>query len=384
MKKVGDTLKAAREEKDISIESAAAETNISVRYLAALEANDFSSFPSETYLNGFLKSYAEFLGLDAERMLTLYRNYKIGEEPTPMAALMEKPKSKMLPVLLGGIAAAGIMAVIMLFIVPKIMLAREQKRLLEEAQLQAAAENANKLYSMEGLVLDQTLNVGDRLEVRFTDSLSYRFVFTDFDGSVATVERYLNSEAAPAEIFTLMLGDEKFFLLNNYEKADFLIQVIDIGLRDGKAVRFRFQRLDEENFDSAQLVSAAAEESDLQVAEQQQTAALVRPSLGRQVVLSIPSPMQMDVILSFKGYCYFRYRLDNREQDERYYQEGDRFQRNMRSNMRIWASNADKAQLNIGLNKVALGKDGEVIVKDLRWIYNRENGMWDLVLDNVT
>ena len=56
MKSLGDTLKAAREERGISIDQAIHETNISRNYLEALESEDFAEFPAEAYLVGFLRN----------------------------------------------------------------------------------------------------------------------------------------------------------------------------------------------------------------------------------------------------------------------------------------------------------------------------------------
>lgn len=67
-KTVGEMLRTAREEKKLSIEQVNRETRISVQTLRSLEQDDFGAFPSETYLKGFLRNYAEFLGLDGGKL----------------------------------------------------------------------------------------------------------------------------------------------------------------------------------------------------------------------------------------------------------------------------------------------------------------------------
>jgi cytoskeletal protein RodZ len=62
---VGETLRRAREAKKLTIEQVHDETKISVEVIESLEQEDFASFDSETYLRGFLRNYAAFLGLDA-------------------------------------------------------------------------------------------------------------------------------------------------------------------------------------------------------------------------------------------------------------------------------------------------------------------------------
>ncbi|MDH4036757.1 MAG: helix-turn-helix domain-containing protein [Candidatus Krumholzibacteria bacterium] len=67
-KTVGELLRAAREEKKLTIEQVNRETRISVQSIRSLEGDDFGAFSSETYLKGFLRNYAEFLGLDGGKL----------------------------------------------------------------------------------------------------------------------------------------------------------------------------------------------------------------------------------------------------------------------------------------------------------------------------
>ena len=62
---VGEILRAKREEKKMSVMQAHTETKISVEMIEALEDDDYSSFPSEIHLKGFLRNYAQLLDLDA-------------------------------------------------------------------------------------------------------------------------------------------------------------------------------------------------------------------------------------------------------------------------------------------------------------------------------
>ncbi|HRV16376.1 MAG TPA: helix-turn-helix domain-containing protein, partial [Spirochaetota bacterium] len=58
---IGETLRNAREAKRLTLKDVSKDTNIVVKYLEALENEEFDKFPSETYLLGFLRSYAEYL-----------------------------------------------------------------------------------------------------------------------------------------------------------------------------------------------------------------------------------------------------------------------------------------------------------------------------------
>ncbi|HUG46775.1 MAG TPA: RodZ domain-containing protein [Sphingomicrobium sp.] len=61
---VGDRLRAAREERGLSLEDIAAETRIPHRHLESLESGDWERLPAPTYTIGFAKSYAGAVGLD--------------------------------------------------------------------------------------------------------------------------------------------------------------------------------------------------------------------------------------------------------------------------------------------------------------------------------
>jgi cytoskeleton protein RodZ len=60
----GERLRAAREEKKLSLEDIAAQTRIPQRHLEAIETADWEKLPAPTYTVGFAKSYASSVGLD--------------------------------------------------------------------------------------------------------------------------------------------------------------------------------------------------------------------------------------------------------------------------------------------------------------------------------
>jgi cytoskeleton protein RodZ len=70
---IGQRLKAEREEKHLTLEKVFEATRIRVQYLQALEADDLSVMPSPVQARGYLRNYAEYLGLDVERVLTELR-----------------------------------------------------------------------------------------------------------------------------------------------------------------------------------------------------------------------------------------------------------------------------------------------------------------------
>ena len=61
---VGEQLRQARQELNLSLEQAAEETHIRLHYLEALEKGDFAQLPSKAQGRGFLRAYAGYLGMD--------------------------------------------------------------------------------------------------------------------------------------------------------------------------------------------------------------------------------------------------------------------------------------------------------------------------------
>lgn len=69
MGQIGEELRLNRESKAISLREVEDATNIRMKYLIALEAEDFDVLPGKVYIVGFLKTYARFLGLNDEEMV---------------------------------------------------------------------------------------------------------------------------------------------------------------------------------------------------------------------------------------------------------------------------------------------------------------------------
>ena len=82
MQTVGEILRAEREKKGVTIKDVESATNIRALYLSAIEDNQFSVAPGEVYLKGFIRNYANYLGLDGQEMVNLYRQ-QINPPPPP-------------------------------------------------------------------------------------------------------------------------------------------------------------------------------------------------------------------------------------------------------------------------------------------------------------
>jgi len=78
---IGSSLRETRQRKQLEIAQAEQATKIRAKYLRALEDEQFELLPSPTYVKGFLRSYAEYLGLDGQLYVDEYNSrYVIGED----------------------------------------------------------------------------------------------------------------------------------------------------------------------------------------------------------------------------------------------------------------------------------------------------------------
>ncbi|TYP54308.1 helix-turn-helix domain-containing protein [Thermosediminibacter litoriperuensis] len=80
-KELGEYLKRMRLSKNISLEQIQKDTKIRIKYLSAIESGSFELIPGgEVYIKGFLKNYAEAVGLDSKAILERYKEIVV---PTP-------------------------------------------------------------------------------------------------------------------------------------------------------------------------------------------------------------------------------------------------------------------------------------------------------------
>ncbi len=80
---IGERLRLAREERGIPLREISDQTRISIRYLEAIEANDYKRLPGGVYNRGFIRAYAHHVGYDEKEAIEGYVRYlrEHGESP---------------------------------------------------------------------------------------------------------------------------------------------------------------------------------------------------------------------------------------------------------------------------------------------------------------
>jgi cytoskeleton protein RodZ len=92
---MGSTLREARVRRNLTLQQAEEDTKIRVKYLQAMENEDFDLMPGPTYAKAFLRTYATYLGLDANVMLQEYssRGSLRDHEPFGGSSMLGAPRS---------------------------------------------------------------------------------------------------------------------------------------------------------------------------------------------------------------------------------------------------------------------------------------------------
>lgn len=119
---IGEVLREARERQGLEVRDVEERTKIRLKYLRALEAEDWDALPTPAYAKGFLRTYAQLLGLDAEALVDEYRRQVEGVSGDPAYPLGDQLLERRRrpgqrsgfnrPAILLAIGAAAVVAVV--------------------------------------------------------------------------------------------------------------------------------------------------------------------------------------------------------------------------------------------------------------------------------
>lgn len=371
MNEIGKLLTETRIEKDLELDQVARETNIAKRYLEALESDDYSVFPAEPYIVGFLRNYCEYLDLDPEEITNLYKQIKIQETSLPPDALLEKrgfALSKPLIIGFGVLAAIAIIITIVFFAFKSWIPAIQQKRSQANVGTEVREKREAKTHEISQKKYEQRIFEGDVLKLTIEDK--------EYKIEVEKVSPKLNLKTETGNQI-ISLGQTVKIDLNNDLTPD-----VEITLED----------IDKNNPESGALVSILtgnsisegkpSTETDLVVSEDDSQAAATY-----KVLFESGSAYPVTLNATFRGYCLFRYEADRTNREERYYQKAEQLTVQANNGLRIWASNGNAVKLQVvaGGKTVDLevSRPGEVIVKDLKWIRDDETKRFKFIVVDV-
>jgi cytoskeleton protein RodZ len=168
MESIGARFHQSRESKGYTLEQVARDTHIAKRFIEALESEDFSVFPGEPYLLGFMRTYSNYLGLDPEETVSLYQNLKLQEQPPPIDELISKGPSLPVGRILLVVVIVLIVGVGGYFSITTGLFAGSRD-LAQSEQSAVEPRPEGNLFRMADEIIEQRFALGDRIMVPVQD-----------------------------------------------------------------------------------------------------------------------------------------------------------------------------------------------------------------------
>jgi len=120
----GSYLKHERELRGITLEAISGTTKIHIRFLRALENNNFEELPGDVFIKGYIRSYADIIGSDPEETLNVYEEF-VGNK-VPGKNLDSVNQSNISAIKFLGYALIGLIVLALVFSA-KILLSNQKK-----------------------------------------------------------------------------------------------------------------------------------------------------------------------------------------------------------------------------------------------------------------
>lgn len=371
MESIGEILSETRKKQNYTVEQVARDTHISRRFIQALEAEEYSAFPGEAYLVGFLRNYADYLGLSSDDLVSLYQNMKIQEQPIPIKELLEtKPKWSsirlLLIILVVAAAVVGVGYIAYRYVFPLIAdrSAGQSESSTSSSELsQVPAQVGTGGGEVEEYLFQEEIMVRwYRERVSITVPLSdaeYRLSLQLLRNSV----RLQYSD----ETVEMQIGQEHLIDLDTDTLPDVKLVVNDIEYTE---LTKRF------NLGLYKITEVAMLASEDEVAPEERERLVddtIEPPIRRvfyrpRVVMATNRRTLFNVEIAFRRYCLFRYLLDGQRWEERFFEKNDVISLEARQELMMWMSNAGALRAKIEGTDIDLGRSGEAATRLVRWV----------------
>ena len=358
MESYGEILQKTREEKNLDIDKIAREISIEKRFLVGLENEDYSAFPGEAYMVGFLRNYSNYLELDTNFILKLYNNKKIQEAPVPVELLAKRKSPFLLPaIIIPSVLIVGVILTI------SILLVNKKKAAQEDNVIVASNQTINK-YELNNEKFAKRIYKGDQL------------LFPSDNGNIIlTVKDTLSSFGleTPSGVIYTDLSEENEIDIDGDTLSDMIVYVSDISDTDEKRGAEVSILLRHGSFvsDSANQIENINLATDL------------KTSRPYKVILEDNRAYPFTINVSFRGPCLFRDKIDNSNSVETYFTSGEVFTANPKNGIRLWISNSNVVKISLIADTQTfdfdIGASGQVLVEDIKWIKDVD-GKYKLVV----
>ena len=355
MESYSSVLKKAREEKMLDIETVVRETSITREYIIALEEEDTSVFPGEPYMIGFLRNYAEYLGIDPESVFSLYRNKSIQEAPVPEGLLIKHKPRYFFPAIIGASVLGLALVVIGISLIAKYVKAKK------EANIVLANSTQEKKYELSDEPFEGRLFRGDQLIIPNQDGK----IFLTVSDTLSTLKL-----ATPIGDIFVELAEEAMLDIDGDAQNDVIVYVSDISATNesrGADVRMFLAHKTEDQFGIDDVL--VAEDEDLRHEQ--------------KVIINDNRAYPFTLQVLFRANCEFRHRVDRGTSEEKYYSNGEQITMTANNAIRLWMSNAATVKFTViaatQSYDLDIGQAGLVLVQDIKWVRDSE-GRYRLVV----
>ncbi len=361
MESYGAILKKAREDKLLDLETVARDTAITRQYIEALEKEDSYVFPGEPYLVGFLKNYADYLGLDVNRVVSLYRAKVLQETMTPVALTAHEKPKWLIPLIILLIIIVTVSGFCVGAYLYKV------KKAVSDDIVAVSKSAENKKYELTQAPFQGRVYKGDQL---IMGTPTGNIIL-----SVACTSKVFGLET-PVGVQYIELSEEIEVDVDGDSRGEIIVYVSDVSSSDndrGAEVRILLK-------DASSAAIGETVESEIPNAEE------LPANQKKTVVLEDSRAYPFTINATFRAGCLFRYRVDRKDLVESYYSTGEIVNMTASNGTRLWVSNGNAVKLQVIANGVTydLGvtKGGEVVAEDIKWIKDTD-GKFKLVVTDL-
>src|SRR5262245_54273637 len=116
MASFGEELRRQRELRSVTLREISDATKINIRFLEALEENDFKHLPGGQFNKGFIRAYARHIGVDGEDMVNAYILEVRRQEDEAPSGRASLPRARLDPADRRALIALGVLAAIVVLI----------------------------------------------------------------------------------------------------------------------------------------------------------------------------------------------------------------------------------------------------------------------------
>ena len=352
---VGQIFQSTREEKKISINEIALQTNMGKRYLEALETDNYEPFPSETHILGFIRNYSTYLELDPELLIDVYKRTILQETPAPYEELTAPNRSSFNPtILITILCIIGIVGLIALLLKS----GKKHPNTVLPVTPTRTSVNTNKSGTYSGVSITRFFKIGD----------IYTFPVEGAEKSMI-VEKASNSALTISLMNTRYIipqGKEKMWDFDGDHRSELYIKVAGISNDGAYLTLSRVPRSMPEvrTNDNTHSSSSAA-------------------TIKGNTIFKSQNRVEINLTISAKGFATVNWIKDRQIRSSKALKKGKTISILAKDSIQITASNPFNLTLNLNNKILGFETSRAVIGLLFKWQKNPEDGLFHLKYERI-